>query len=131
MTMRVPGNKEGNGEGGKGNDSSDKGVGQETAMATKRAMVTATRVAGDKECNGNKGVGQGMATVTNRVMATVTRVLVATKKAMATKRAMATATKVGGNVEGNGIKEGNDDSNEGGGQRRGQGRQGRWRLQGG
>ncbi len=38
------GNKEGKGEGGKGKGNGDKGVKQGAAMATKRAMATATRV---------------------------------------------------------------------------------------
>jgi hypothetical protein len=44
MAMRVAGDKEG--KGGKGNGDSDKSGGQATAMAKKRAMVTAMRVAG-------------------------------------------------------------------------------------
>jgi hypothetical protein len=50
MAMRVAGNKEGNGNG-------NKGVGQRTAMATKRAMGTATRVAGKEEGKGGMGDG--------------------------------------------------------------------------
>jgi hypothetical protein len=46
--MRVASNKEGSGEGGKSDDNSDKGGGQATAMAMKRVMVMATRVA-DKQ----------------------------------------------------------------------------------
>ncbi len=44
-TMRVVGNKEG--KGGKGNEGGDKGGDSATAMATKRAMMTGTRVAGE------------------------------------------------------------------------------------
>ncbi len=51
---RVADNKEDNGKAGQGNGNSDKGVGQETAMATKRAMATATRVVGEEEVDGNK-----------------------------------------------------------------------------
>ncbi len=55
--MRVAGNKEGNGEGGKGNGDSDKGVRQGTALAMKWAMATATRVAGKEESKRSKGFG--------------------------------------------------------------------------
>ncbi len=44
--MRVTGNKEGNGNFGKRDGNGDKGGGQATAMATKRVIVMATRVAG-------------------------------------------------------------------------------------
>jgi hypothetical protein len=44
--MRVVGDEEGNGDGGKSNGNGDQGGGQETEMATKRVMVKATRVAG-------------------------------------------------------------------------------------
>jgi hypothetical protein len=44
--MRVAGNKEGNGDFGKSDGDGNKGGGQATAMATKRVIVTATRVAG-------------------------------------------------------------------------------------
>jgi hypothetical protein len=44
--MRVAGNKEGNGEGGKGDCNGNKGIRQGMAMAIKRAMATMTRVAG-------------------------------------------------------------------------------------
>jgi hypothetical protein len=57
MAMRVAGNKEGNGEGGKGNGDSNKGVRQGTALATKWAMVTVTRVAGEEESKRSKGFG--------------------------------------------------------------------------
>jgi hypothetical protein len=57
MAMRVAGNEEGNGEGGKGNGYSDKGVRQGTALATKWAMATATRVAGEEESERRKGFG--------------------------------------------------------------------------
>jgi hypothetical protein len=46
------GNKEG--KGGKGKGHGDKGVGRGTAMLTKRAMATATRVVGNEECTGNR-----------------------------------------------------------------------------
>jgi hypothetical protein len=57
--------KEGKGKGGKGNCDSNKGVMQGTVMATKRAMATAMRVAGNEEsagngdckCDSNKGDG--------------------------------------------------------------------------
>jgi hypothetical protein len=57
MAMRVVGNKEGNGEGGKGNGDSNKGVRQGTALATKWAMATVTRAAGKEESEGGKGYG--------------------------------------------------------------------------
>ncbi len=46
MGMPVAGNKEGNGEGGKSNGNGNKGGRLVTLMATKRVMVTATRVVG-------------------------------------------------------------------------------------
>ncbi len=46
MAMRVAGNKEGNGNFGKRDGDGNKGGGQATAMATKRVIVTASRVAG-------------------------------------------------------------------------------------
>jgi hypothetical protein len=55
----------GKGEGGKGNGKGNKGVGQGTAMATKRAMATVLRVAGneesagDKDCNCDSNEGSG------------------------------------------------------------------------
>ncbi len=57
------GDKEGKSKCSKGNDNGDKGVRQGTVMARKRAMATATRVAGNKEsagygycnCDNNKG----------------------------------------------------------------------------
>ena len=81
-------------------------------------MATATRVAGDKECDGGKSDGDdekgcGRATAT------------------APKRAVAAATRAAGDEEGDGeggesdgdaYEESDGDSNEGGGQRRG-----RWR----
>jgi hypothetical protein len=57
MAMRVAGNEEGNGEGGKGNGDSDKGVRQWTALATKWAMATATRVVCKEESKRHKGFG--------------------------------------------------------------------------
>ncbi len=44
--MRVAGYEEGNGDFGKRDGDGDKGGGQATATATKRVIVTATRVAG-------------------------------------------------------------------------------------
>jgi hypothetical protein len=44
--MRVVGSEEGNGDFGKRDGDGDKGGGQATATATKRVIVTATRVAG-------------------------------------------------------------------------------------
>jgi hypothetical protein len=55
--MRMAGNEEGNGEGGKGNGDSNKGVRQGTALATKWAMATATRVVGEEESERHKGFG--------------------------------------------------------------------------
>ncbi len=52
ITMKGGGSKEGDGYG-------NKGGGQVTATATKRAMATAMRVAGDKESNGNGGKSNG------------------------------------------------------------------------
>jgi hypothetical protein len=46
MAMRVAGNKEGNGDFGKRDGDGNEGDGQATAMATKRVIVMATRVAG-------------------------------------------------------------------------------------
>jgi hypothetical protein len=46
MAMRVVGNKEGNGNFGKRDGNGNKGGRQATATATKRVIVTATRVAG-------------------------------------------------------------------------------------
>ncbi len=57
METRVAGDKDGNGEGGKGDGHSDKGVRQGTALATKWAMATATRVAGKEESERGKGYG--------------------------------------------------------------------------
>ncbi len=45
-TMRVAGNKEGNGNFSKRDGNGDKGGRQATAMATKRVIVMATRVVG-------------------------------------------------------------------------------------
>jgi hypothetical protein len=77
MAMRVAGNKEVNGEGGKGDGDRDKDVRRGMALATKWATVTSTRVAGeeeskdskayggndevagDQECNGEGGKGDG------------------------------------------------------------------------
>ncbi len=57
MAIRVAGNEEGNGEGGKGNGESDKGVRQGMALATKWAMATAMRVASEEESKRRKGFG--------------------------------------------------------------------------
>jgi hypothetical protein len=57
MAMREAGDEEGNGEGGKGNGDSNKGVRWGTTLATKWAMVTATRVAGEEESKCGKGYG--------------------------------------------------------------------------
>jgi hypothetical protein len=46
MTMRVAGNEGDNGDDSRSNGYGNKGGGQVTTMATKRVMVTATRVAG-------------------------------------------------------------------------------------
>jgi hypothetical protein len=46
--VTIAGGKEGNGDG-------DSGVRQGTVMATKRSIVTVTRVAGDEEGKGSKG----------------------------------------------------------------------------
>jgi hypothetical protein len=46
MAMRVAGNEEGNGDFGERDGNGDKGGRQATATATKRVIVTATRVAG-------------------------------------------------------------------------------------
>jgi hypothetical protein len=46
------GNKEGNGHGNEGDREA-------TAMVTKRAMATVTRVVGDKAGNGNSGTSNG------------------------------------------------------------------------
>jgi hypothetical protein len=54
IATRVAGDKEGSGKGGKGNGNNNKGVRQGTAMATKRAMATATRVVGKEEGDSNK-----------------------------------------------------------------------------
>ncbi len=55
--MRVVGNEEGNGEGGKGGGDSNKGIMQVMALATKWAMATATRVADKVESKRGKGYG--------------------------------------------------------------------------
>jgi hypothetical protein len=55
------GNKEGEGKGGKGKGNGDKVVRQGTVTAMKRAMATATRVAGDKESSDD---GDAIATAT-------------------------------------------------------------------
>jgi hypothetical protein len=51
--MRVAGNKEEVGKYSKGNNNCDRGVRQRTAMAMKKTMATATRVAGNKEDDGD------------------------------------------------------------------------------
>jgi hypothetical protein len=55
--MRLAGNKEGNGKGGKGNGDNNKGVRQGTTMATKGAKVTVTRVTREEESKVGKGDG--------------------------------------------------------------------------
>jgi len=109
-------------------------------------MATATRVVGDKECNGGKsngddekGCGRAMATAPKRVMAAATSAAgdeegngeAARVMARPTKRAMVAATRAAGDKEGNGkggesdddaYKEGDGGGNEGGGRQRG-----RWR----
>jgi hypothetical protein len=55
MAMTVAGNKEGVGKGSKGDGNGNKGVRQGTAIATKRAIDTATRVVGKEESKGGKG----------------------------------------------------------------------------
>jgi hypothetical protein len=57
MALRMAGDKEGNGEGGKGDGDSNKGVRRGTALVTKWAMATATRVAGEEESERSKGFG--------------------------------------------------------------------------
>jgi hypothetical protein len=57
MAIRVVGDNKGNGEGSKGNGGSNKGVRQRTALATKWAMATATRVTGKEESGRGKGYG--------------------------------------------------------------------------
>jgi hypothetical protein len=86
------------------NGNGSKGGGQATAKATKRAMVTASRVVGNKMAmatvaDGNKGGRQAKATratATATAMATATATAMATgtatAKAMAMATAMATAT---------------------------------------
>jgi hypothetical protein len=111
MAMRVAGDKEGNGDGGKSNGISNKGGGQETAtrvmaMVTMwamamlagnkegmdkgaKSMATAMRVAGEEEGKGGKA------------MAMATRV-VGKWTLMASIRAMVTKTREEGIEEGNG-----------------------------
>ncbi len=57
MATRVTGNKES--VGGKSDGDDEKGCGQATATATKRAMAAATRVAGDEEGDGKGGKSDG------------------------------------------------------------------------
>ncbi len=138
--MECDGSKEVNGIGNKGGR-------QATAMVAKRAMVIATRVAGNekamaKAANSNEGGGQAkatratatataMATAVAMVAAVATAMAVVTATAMETAMATATmwvmmmATRLVGNEEGKGKGgKGNHDCNEVGGQGRGQGRQG-------
>ncbi len=65
MAMRVVGNKEGNGKGGKGGGDSNKGVRQGTALMSKWAMATAMSVAGKEESKCSKGYGSGNEVVGN------------------------------------------------------------------
>jgi hypothetical protein len=61
-TMRVVGNEVGNGDFGKSDCDNNKGGGQATATATKRVIMTATRVAGwwrDDGAVDNDGCGGG------------------------------------------------------------------------
>ncbi len=89
--MECDGNKEVNG-------NSDKGGEQATAMATKRAMVTAMRVAGNKKAmavaaNSNEGGGRAKRTrKTAMATAMATVALTVRATAMVTAMAMATAT---------------------------------------
>ncbi len=46
MVMRVAGDEEGNGDGGKSDGDGNKGGGQAMATVTKRVMVMTTRVGG-------------------------------------------------------------------------------------
>ncbi len=93
--MECDGNKEVDGDG-------KEGGGQATATMTRRAMVTATTVAGNKKAmatvaNGNKGGGQAkgmraMATMTATAMAMTTAMATAAVTVRATATAMGTAT---------------------------------------
>ncbi len=57
MAMTVAGNEEGNGEGGKRNRDSNKGVRQGMTLATKWVMATATRVVGKEESKRGNSYG--------------------------------------------------------------------------
>jgi hypothetical protein len=122
------GNKEGYGEGGKGNRNDNEDGGQQRGQwqgqqgqwerqlgwwVTKRAM---TRAAGDDK--GGKGYGDSGKSVGQEMV-------------MAIKRSMATTMRVAGNKEGDCNKEGNGNSNKGGRQERGQwqGWQEQWQRQ--
>ncbi len=85
--MECDGNEEVDGDG-------DKGGGQATETVTKRAMMTATRMAGNKKAmataaDGDKGGGQAK---TTRAMATATGTTMATAMAMAMAMAMGMVT---------------------------------------
>ncbi len=57
MATRVAGDKEC--DGGKSNGDNEKGCGQATATALKRAVAVATRAAGDEEGNGEGSESDG------------------------------------------------------------------------
>ncbi len=59
MVTKVAGDEES--DSGKSNGDDEKGCGRATATATKRAMVAATRAAGDKKGDGNGGESDGNA----------------------------------------------------------------------
>jgi hypothetical protein len=84
------------------------------ATATKGAMVMMTRVAGNKEGDGDSNnVGNGNSNKGGRRV-TATRAIAAVT-ATATTWAMATMTRVAGNIEGNGKGgKGGGDCNKGG-----------------
>ena len=97
------------------------------------AMATATRLAGDKECDGGKsdgydekGCGRATAMAPKRAVAAATRAMVRAARVMATptKRAMAAATRgagdeegdvEGGKSDGDAYEEGDGGGDEGGG----------------
>jgi hypothetical protein len=132
MATRVVGNKEGNGEGGKGNGDSNKVVRQGTVMATKRAMATVVRVVGEEESKSSKGDGNDNKVVGNKEGdgkgskkdsdsdKDGGRAMGMMAMAMATTQAIH-GDKVAGNKEGNGEgSKSNDSGNEDGRQQRGQ-----------
>ncbi len=130
--MECDGDKEVNGNGNEGGR-------QATATGMKRAMMTATRVAGNKKAmamaaDGDESGRQVKATkvmATTTVMATVMVTATVMATAMATATALVTmwtmmmATRLVGNEKGKGKGgKSNDDGDEGGRQGRGQGQQG-------